>query len=170
MAAPTLPAPLQRVDRRLVRWMDEHAAALLRWSLALVLVWFGALKLAGVSPVVDLVAKTLPWLPPGVLIPALGAFEVVLGALLAWGRLLRVTLALFWAQMAGTFLVLLLRPDVAFQGGNPLLLTVEGEFVVKNVVLAAAGIAIGGSLRREEKGRAPTGGRSSTPSRAPRTR
>ena len=72
--------------------------------------------------------------------------------------------------MAGTFLVLLLRPDVAFQGGNPLLLTVEGEFVVKNVVLAAAGIAIGGSLRREEKERAPTGGRSSTPSRAPRTR
>lgn len=98
-------------------------------------------------------ASTLPWLDPAWLVPALGAYEVLLGALLLWGRLPRVTLALFWAQMAGTFLVLVVRPDVAFQGGNPFLLTVEGEFVVKNVVLAAAGVAIGGSLRRRAAGR-----------------
>jgi hypothetical protein len=41
-------------------------------------------------------------------------------------------------QLSGTFLVLLLRPDVAFVDGNPLLLSVEGEYVMKNLVLLAA--------------------------------
>jgi Polyketide cyclase / dehydrase and lipid transport len=41
-------------------------------------------------------------------------------------------------QLSGTLLVLLLRPDVAFVDGNPLRLSVEGEYVVKNLVLLAA--------------------------------
>jgi hypothetical protein len=45
-------------------------------------------------------------------------------------------------QLSGTFLVLVLRPDVAFVGGNPLLLSVEGEYVVKNLVLLAATAAL----------------------------
>ncbi len=53
-----------------------------------------------------------------------------------------------WAVGYGTFLVLVLRPDVAFQGSNPLVLTVEGEFVVKNLVLLSAGLVIGSRLRR----------------------
>jgi hypothetical protein len=31
-------------------------------------------------------------------------------------------------------------------GGNPLLLTVEGEFVVKNLVLLTAGLVVGAGL------------------------
>ncbi len=42
------------------------------------------------------------------------------------------------------FLVL---PDVAFQDGNPLKLTVEGEFVVKNLVLLTAGLVVAAGLR-----------------------
>lgn len=134
-------------DHRATLFMSRHGATILRASLAIVFFWFGALKLFGVSPVEALVASTLPWFPPAVLLPALGAFEVVLGAMLLWGRFLRVTLALFWAQMAGTFLVLVLQPALAFQSGNPLLLTTEGEFVVKNLVLTAAGVVLGGTLR-----------------------
>jgi uncharacterized membrane protein YkgB len=54
----------------------------------------------------------------------------------------------FFLQMAGTFLVFVMRPDVAFQDGNPLLLTVEGEFVVKNLILMAAGLVVGSSIRK----------------------
>jgi uncharacterized membrane protein YkgB len=61
---------------------------------------------------------------------------------------LRLTLLLFWLQMAGTLMVLVLRPDMAFQGGNPLLLTAEGEFVIKNLVLIAAGLVVGGTVGR----------------------
>src|SRR3970040_198650 len=74
---------------------------------------------------------------------------VGLGLLL--GIALRLTLFLLFAQMAGTFLVLLVRPEIAFLGSNPLLLSVEGEFVVKNLVLIAAGVVIGGSVRREAR-------------------
>ena len=60
-------------------------------------------------------------------------------------------LALFAAQMAGTFLVLVVQPDVAFTDGNPLLLTVEGEFVIKNLVLLSAGMVIGATVRRRSE-------------------
>jgi putative oxidoreductase len=56
-------------------------------------------------------------------------------------------LALLFLQLAGTFLVLLIWPEAAFQEGNPLFLTTEGEFVIKNLVLIAAGLAVGGTVR-----------------------
>jgi putative oxidoreductase len=49
--------------------------------------------------------------------------------------------------MMGTFLVLVIQPEVAFQDGNPLLLTTEGEFVIKNLVLLSAGLMIGSRLK-----------------------
>jgi hypothetical protein len=50
--------------------------------------------------------------------------------------------------MAGTFLVLIRKPSLAFQSSNPLLLTQTGEFIIKNLVLVTAGIVIGGAIRR----------------------
>jgi putative oxidoreductase len=52
------------------------------------------------------------------------------------------------AQMLGTFLVFLLLPEVAFQDGNPLKLTVEGEFVLKNLVLLSAAMVVGAEVDR----------------------
>jgi putative oxidoreductase len=75
-------------------------------------------------------------------VPLVGAFEVALGAGLLLGRFLPVVLAGVALQLSGTFLVLVLRPDVAFVDGNPLLLSVEGEYVVKNLVLLAATAAL----------------------------
>jgi putative oxidoreductase len=54
---------------------------------------------------------------------------------------------LFVLQMLGTFLVLVVQPDIAFQEANPLLLTTEGEFVIKNLVLLSAGLLIGSRLK-----------------------
>lgn len=141
---------LDRLDRHATELMRRHAPTVARVSLGFVFVWFGALKLSGQTPVADLVVAMMPWVPEAALVPALGAYEVVVGALLLAARLLRTALLLLWLQMLGTFGVLVLLPQVAFQGGNPLLLTVEGEFVVKNLILVAAGIVVGGSLRRRK--------------------
>ncbi|MGH3665575.1 MAG: DUF417 family protein [Egibacteraceae bacterium] len=121
---------------------------LLRVSLGVVFVWFGGLKVAGATPVDGLVAATVYWMDPAWLVPALGVFEIAVGIGLIAGRALRIVLLLFALQMIGTFLVLVIRPDVAFQSGNPLLLTVEGEFVIKNLVLLSAGLVVGSQLRR----------------------
>jgi putative oxidoreductase len=134
---------LRPIDDRVRAFLGRVGVPVLRVSVGIVFAWFGILKVLDVSPVADLVARTVYWFDPGVVVPALGAFEIVVGILLIANRFLRVALALFAAQMLGTFSVLLLLPNVAFQDGNPFLLTVEGEFVVKNVVLIAAGMVLG---------------------------
>lgn len=135
------------LDQRMTRLMNAYGVLLIRLSLALVFIWFGALKVVGQSPVYELVAHTVYWVSPDFFVPFLGAWELVIGLGLLFAVALRVTLFLFWMQLAGTFMVLVLRPDVAFQQGNPLLLTMEGEFVIKNLVLIAASLVVGGTVR-----------------------
>jgi uncharacterized membrane protein YkgB len=143
----------ERLDTLAAGLMERYGVALLRLAVAIVFIWFGALKLVDRSPVADLVASTVYWVPSSVFVPLLGAWEVVVGLGLLTGIALRLTLLLFWLQMAGTFLVLVLRPEVSFQGNNPLLLTMTGEFVVKNLVLITAGLVIGSTVggRRRER-------------------
>jgi uncharacterized membrane protein YkgB len=115
---------------------------LLRISLGVVFIWFGALKFGNATPVAELVAATVPFLPADVFVPALGAFEVLLGAALLLGRWLGAVVLVMTAHLAGTFLVLVTQPQIAFEGGNPLHLTMTGEFVVKNIVLISAGLVL----------------------------
>lgn len=140
-----------RFDRMVVATLQRWSIPLLRTSLGVVFLWFGALKVFGVTPVSDLVASTVYWVDPNWFVPVLGVVEMLVGAGLVLRRAMRTILAVFLAQMAGTFLVLLLLPDVAFQDGNPLKLTVEGEFVVKNLVLLSAGLVVGSTVRRDRE-------------------
>jgi len=143
--------PLERLDDALADLMEKHGATALRIAVALVFVWFGALKVLERSPVADLVADTVYWLPASSgdeLVRVIGVWEIVVGLGLLIPIALRLTLLLFWAQMAGTFLVLILHPALSFQDGNPFLLTLTGEFVIKNIVLIAAGLVIGSTIRR----------------------
>ena len=133
------------------RLLARLGVPLLRLSLGLVFVWFGALKVADRTPVGDLVAGTVPWLDPGWFVPALGAFEVVLGIALIVGYRLGWVALLMAAHLAGTFLTLVVQPDVAFQQGNPLLLTTEGEFVAKNLVLVTAALVVAASAGRRDR-------------------
>lgn len=134
---------ISRVDRVLVPSLRRWGIPALRLSLAVVFVWFGLLKVVGPSPVVDLVASTVYWVDPAWFVPALGVVELLVGVGLAVRRWLRLVLLVLTAQMLGTFLVFLVLPDIAFSGGNPLQLTVEGEFVVKNLVLLSAALVVG---------------------------
>lgn len=120
---------------------------MLRISLGIVFVWFGALKVFDVSPVSELVADTVYWVDPGWFVPVLGIAEIAVGSLLVLGKALRIALLVFGLQMVGTALVFLVLPEVAFSDGNPLKLTVEGEFVVKNLVLLTAGLVVGTGVR-----------------------
>jgi len=129
--------------------MQAYGVRLLRIALAIVFIWFGLLKVLGRSPVVDLVAQTVYWVPPAFFVPFLGFWEVLVGLGLLCGVALRLVLLLFWLQLAGTFLVLVARPDIAFQSGNPFLLTTVGEFVIKNLVLIAGGLVVGSTVRQQ---------------------
>jgi putative oxidoreductase len=143
-------------DHTIRELLGRASPMLLRISLGIVFVWFGALKVAGVSAVGGLVAATVPFLDSAWFVPVLGVVEIVIGVAFATGRLLRVALPVFAAHMAGTFLVLITLPDVAFEGANPLVLTAVGEFVVKNLVLLTAGLVVASGVK-------PLGSRSRRP-------
>lgn len=142
---------LEALDRRMTRALAGTAMPLLRISLGVVYLWFGGLKLAGASPVADVVGRTIPFLPQRWVVRIVGVMELVIGVGLLLRVALRPTLLLFAAQLAGTFLTFVTQPERMIQGRNPLLLTTEGEFVLKNLVLLAAGLAVGSTVRRDDE-------------------
>jgi uncharacterized membrane protein YkgB len=135
---------LDTIDRFLIVEMHKWGIPLLRISLGIVFLWFGLLKIFGVTPVTELVASTYWFFPTKEFLMILGLWEAVIGVGLILKLSLRFTLALLWVQMAGTLFSVVLDPQIFFQGNNPLLLTLEGEFVIKNLVLIAGAIVIGG--------------------------
>lgn len=155
-----MPSALVDFDRAVIDFTRAHSIAILRVTLGIVFVWFGLLKIFGQSPVADVVIKTAYFLPPDVALIGMGVLETLIGLGLLTGIAMRLTLFLFFVQMCGTFLTIVTRPDLLFEHGNPLLLSVNGEFLLKNLVLIAAGLAIVGSVpkARGEK-RVGRGGR-----------
>jgi uncharacterized membrane protein YkgB len=145
--AETLWTRIRDLDLKIIGFLRRRSVTLLRVSLGIVFLWFGALKVTGATPVTELVASVVYWVDPDWFVPTLGVGEMVVGAGLIAARAMRLVLLLFVTQMVGTFLVLILRPDIAFENGNPAVLTVEGEFVVKNLVLLSAGLVIGAGVR-----------------------
>jgi uncharacterized membrane protein YkgB len=140
------------LDQILVGFMSAHGVRLLRLAIAIVYIWFGGLKLINASPAAELVIQTLFWLPPNVALLFIGGWEVLIGVGLLFTHplVLRATLFLLWLQIVGTFQVFFLLPQVAFQDGNPLLPTLEGQYAIKNLVLITAGLVIGSTVRRAE--------------------
>lgn len=144
---------IRRTEERVLDVLARIAIPVLRFSLAFVYIAFGALKLAGLSPVADLVAAMIPFLPAEQAVIAMGVFEVVVGVLLAVGVLVPWIAAAQVVHLAGTFLVFLVLPGLTFVGANPLALTVLGEFVAKNVVLIAGLLVVAAfSGRRAPRG------------------
>lgn len=140
-----------QMNERIDNLLDTYALPCLRLSLATIYIWFGALKLFGVSPIADLVAKVTPILPKKVSVPLVGSLEVAIGLGLLFRVALRQTLVLFVLQMASTFLPVVMRPGEIFKKGNPLLLTETGEFIFKNLVLASAGMAVGSTVQENDE-------------------
>jgi putative oxidoreductase len=136
---------LGSAEARLAAAASRFSRPLLRVAMGTVFIWFGALKVAGTTPVADLVAGTVPWLDRSWFVPALGAAEILMGIAVLIGWHLTLVCAVITAHLCGTFLVLVMEPGLAFQNGNPLLLTTIGEFVVKNVVLISAALVLASS-------------------------
>jgi uncharacterized membrane protein YphA (DoxX/SURF4 family) len=125
---------------------------LLRIALGIVFFWFGVLKFfPNLSPAEELAARTIETISFGavkanVSLPVLAAWECLIGLGLIFGRFLRATLALLALQMLGTFLPLVLFPQETFSI-FPLAPTLEGQYIIKNVVLVGAAIVVGATVR-----------------------
>ena len=147
-----LPPALESVDLALTRWMARRGIVLLRISLGIVFLWFGVLKFfPGVSPAQSLAGETMMALSFGVLtagsaVVILAVWETLIGLGLLSGVFLRLTLLLLWLQMLGTLTPLFLYPDECFTR-VPWAPTLEGQYIIKNLVLISAGLVIGATVR-----------------------
>ncbi len=132
--------------------MARSGLTLLRWSVGLVFLWFGLLKFfPGLSPAQELATRTLSVLSFGRLDPAwalwiLAAWETLIGLGLLFNRFMRATLLLLFLQMLGTITPLFLFPTEAFTR-FPYAPTLEGQYIIKNLVLISAGIVLGATVR-----------------------
>jgi uncharacterized membrane protein YphA (DoxX/SURF4 family) len=141
-----------RVDARITQWMARYGLPLLRISLGIVFLWFGALKFfPGMSPAHDLAARTIEVLsfgtmPARVSVPLLAGWECLIGIGLLFGIFMRATLLLLAIQMAGTLMPLVLFPRESFTH-IPYAPTLEGQYIIKNLVLISAAIVLGATVR-----------------------
>lgn len=136
---------LAALDKKIAGWMYRHGTLYLRVSLAVIFIWFGILKPLGLSPAEELVKKTVYWVPPEVFLPILGWWEVLIGVFLLYRPFIRGAIFLLFLQMPGTVLPLFLLPEICFTK-IPYGLTLEGQYIIKNLVLISAGLVIGGTV------------------------
>lgn len=141
-----------RVDERLTWWMARYGILLLRVSVGVVFFWFGILKFfPGVSPAEGLATRTISVLtlgliPQDVAFVILAAWECLVGVGLIFGVFMRGTLLLLWLQMVGAITPIVLFPEIVFTH-VPYAPTLEGQYIIKNLVLISAGIVIGATVR-----------------------
>jgi uncharacterized membrane protein YkgB len=143
---------IDRVDRAIVHWMGANGVTALRLSLGIVFFWFGVLKFyPHQSPAEAMASDTILVLTfghigPHVSLPILATWECLIGLGLIFGVAKRVTLFLLFAQMLGTLLPLFFFPSRTFES-IPFVPTLEGQYILKNLVLISAGIVIGATVR-----------------------
>ena len=137
---------LNALDRTISREMDRWGPPILRLAVAIVFIWFGALKVLDISPAAELVAATVYLIPADLFIPILGVWEMLIGVSLLYRPFIRMGILLLFFQLPGTFLPLVLFPEVVFTE-YPWALTVEGQYIVKNLVIIGAALVIGGTVR-----------------------
>ena len=140
------------LDRGITGWMARWGLLLLRISVGIIFLWFGVLKFfPGFSPAETLATSTIQVMTGGLVEPrlalfVLAAWESLIGLGLIFGKALRATLFLLFLQMPGTVSPMFLFPELTFQH-FPFVLTIEGQYIVKNLVLVSAGIVIGATVR-----------------------
>ncbi|MDG9701575.1 DoxX family protein [Streptomyces sp. DH37] len=133
--------------RGLAGRVRPRGPALLRVSVGTVFLWFGVLKFfPATSPAEGVAVRaatklTLGLLPPEAILPLLAVSETAIGFGLVTGVLLRVALVGFFAHMAGVFSALVLLSGEMWQEGAPIP-TMEGQYVIKNVVLVVACLVV----------------------------
>ncbi len=136
-----------KVDEIITYWMAKYGITVLRIGMGIVFFWFGALKLQpGLSPADELVRNTVYFVNPDYFVPVLAVWEMLIGLGLLFGVCMRFTLLLLFMQMPGTALPLIIMPDAVWTH-FPYGLTMEGQYIIKNMALIGGALVLGGTVR-----------------------
>ena len=135
------------IDQAITRFMARHGVTFLRISMGIVFFWFGVLKLTPeLSPAETLIRESITFFSMSWFLPLLAVWEMAIGLGFITGRFMRLTILLLFLQMPGTISPVFLRPDLVFTQ-FPFGLTLEGQYIVKNMVLISAALVVGATVR-----------------------
>jgi uncharacterized membrane protein YphA (DoxX/SURF4 family) len=140
---------LNRIDQKIAKWMRRWSTPAVRISFGIIFIWFGILKPFGVSAAESLLKATLVWMPfgtPELWLIIIGWWEVAIGVTFLITRTTKIAIALLFLQMFGTFIPLVVIPEVTFQNGNIFTPTLEGQYIIKNVMIISAALVLGGKF------------------------
>jgi uncharacterized membrane protein YkgB len=121
---------------------------LIRIPIFIIFFWFGFLKIIDLSPAQQLVKDTVYWMPflsAEIWTYIIGVWEVLIAICFLVKRTTFIAMILLFLQMTGTFLPLVILPEVTFQNSNPFLPTLEGQYIIKNIIIITAALMIGKS-------------------------
>jgi uncharacterized membrane protein YkgB len=142
------------IDRKISAFMGRWGTVAVRISFGIIFIWFGILKPLGLSSAEPLVIATVPWLPifdGQTWVSIIGWWEVAIGIAFLFRRSIRVAVALLALQMVGTFMPLVVLPEVTFQAGHfPYGPTLEGQYIIKNLMIISAALVVGGTVREKK--------------------
>jgi uncharacterized membrane protein YkgB len=140
---------IAKIDQQIARWMRRWSIPAIRISFGIIFIWFGILKLFDVSSAESLLKATVVWLPfgsPEFWLIIIGWWEVIIGVTFLFSQTTKIAIALLFLQMFGTFMPLVLLPDITFQNGNILTPSLEGQYIIKNVMIISAALVLGGKF------------------------
>ena len=121
---------------------------LVRIPLFIIFFWFGILKVLDLSPATELIIDTvfcMPFLQPETWTIIIGYWEMAIGLCFLNKKTTLIAVVLMFLQMTGTFLPLAILPEITFQDSNPFLPTLEGQYIIKNIIIITAALIIGRS-------------------------
>jgi uncharacterized membrane protein YphA (DoxX/SURF4 family) len=145
---------INKVDEKSINIMKGTSRIAIRLSFAIIFIWFGILKPFHLSPAEGLLKATVVWLPfgsPDNWLIVIGWWEVVIGICFLFKRTTRLAIILLLTQMIGTFMPLVFLPEVTFQSNNIFLPTLEGQYIIKNLIIISAALVLGGEIIRPNK-------------------
>ena len=145
---------MNEMDEQIAGFMRQWGLVAVRAAFGIIFIWFGILKPLGLSAAEPLVKATVQWMPffqPEGWVALIGWWGVAIGMAFLFRKTLRIAIALLFLQMIGTFMPLVLLPSVTFQAGHiPYAPTMEGQYIIKNLLIIAAAFVVGGTVRETD--------------------
>lgn len=146
---------MQKIDTKLIAWLGKIFVPFARLALFIVYFWFGILKLFNSSPASPLAsaltAKTIGLQNFSISFHILGLFECLIGILFLFPKATRVVIPLLFIHLIIVCSPLVLVPHLAWS--HFLVPTLDGQYIIKNLVIGALAIGIAAQTKPLKKAR-----------------